>query len=190
LTNSRKNTPEVDFDPLVAIVRKRISLSRNKRLRDALAERGEPKARLDKELPGAVAVEWNGTPPATDADAEQIPEEEIAGLVRRVARRLEKQGDEGESKVLRAARREPAYADEDAEERAAQTLEDIAKNAGLSRRELEVYNLTTEGVEDDEIAEILGVERDSVTKTRYRMMKKLREGAAKGGFSEKVRKFS
>ncbi len=182
---------EKDFEVLISLVRELISLTKNKRLREALSERGDPATRLAKELPGAVALAWEEEHPGRrpPASQEDVSEKELASLRRKVVRRLEKQADEGESKILRAARREPAYADEDDEVQAARTLREIVKNAALTPREIEFHRLSSQGVEDDEIAEILGVERDSVTKTKYRMVKKLREAAAQSGFSEKVKKF-
>jgi DNA-binding CsgD family transcriptional regulator len=184
-----KNTG--DFEPLIRLVRERISLSRNKRLREALSERGAAEKRLAKELPAAVAIEWGeampGEAPPPSAEAAKLSDKELAALTRKVTRRLEKQGDEGESKILRAARRAPASTDEDEQDEKEQTLKLIAKNAGLTNRERDVYELTLCEVEDEEIAEILGLKRDSLTKTKYRMMQKLRGSAAKVGFSEKLK---
>jgi len=183
---------EKGFEVLTQLVKERISLTKNKRLRESLAERGDPATRLDKELPGAVAIAWEEEHPDRQPPAyrEDISDKELATIRRKAVRRLEKDQDEGEDKILRAARREPAYADEDDEIRAGDTLNAIARASGLTKRELDLYYLTRDGAGDDEIAEILGIERDSVTKTKYRMMKKLREGAAGVGFSEKVKKFS
>src|SRR5215208_1064897 len=144
---------EKDFEPLTQLVRERISLTKNQRLREALTERGDPATRLAKELPGAVAVECEEKHPdrLPPASREHVSDKELAELTRRVARRLEKQADEGEKKILRAARREPAYADEDEEVQAAETLEGIAGQAALTPRELEVYSLIVDGVEDDAI---------------------------------------
>jgi DNA-binding CsgD family transcriptional regulator len=178
-----------NFDPIVARVRKRINLGRNKRLRDALSEGStDPSARLSRELPTAVIIEWtemhpDGEPPASVDD---VSNEEMRTLTNRVTKRLAKQADEGE-KVVGAARRAPASTDEDEQDEKKQTLKLIAQNAGLTNRERDVYELTLCEVEDEEIAEILGLKRDSLTKTKYRMMQKLRASAAKVGYSEKLK---
>jgi hypothetical protein len=187
----RKRLMPKDFEPLVRAVRSRISLKRNKRLRDALSEQGDPATVLDKELPGAVAAVWEGEHPDRQPPRrpEDIDEEALRALVRRVTRRLEKQADEGEDKVLRAERRAPVFVDEDEEQgKALDTLEQILKGADLTPREWEVYRLSLQGIGDDEIAELMVLERGSVTKTRYRMMKKLRESASRSGYSEKIKK--
>ncbi|QIN78328.1 hypothetical protein GBA65_07135 [Rubrobacter marinus] len=85
------------FDGLVRLVRGRISLTRNKRLRAALSEGGDPFQRLSEELLAAVVIEWtkdrpDGSPPAS---AEDLSPRELGSLTNRVARRLERQADEG-----------------------------------------------------------------------------------------------
>jgi len=180
----------IDFEPLIEMVRERISLRKNKRLREALSERGDPATRLAKELPAAVAIEWEEEHPDREPPVykDDVSDKEIASLRRRVVRRLEKQGDEGEDKILRAVRRMPASGiDEEAQYEAKLILEGIVKAAGLTQSERDVFVLSKEIKDDGKIAEIKGWKRETVAKTRSRMMKKLRESAAKGGFSEKFR---
>jgi len=173
-----------DFDVLVRLVRKGISLSKNKRLREALSERGDPARRLDKELPAEVVAEWaelhpDREPPASEED---ITKGEIRSLVNKVSRRLEKQGDEKEDKLTRALRRMPASDDdEEARYAAEQKVGSILGGADFTPREQEFLSLYLGGVEDEEIAERMGIERRSMDKTKSRLMKKLRESAEKQG---------
>ncbi|QIN78329.1 hypothetical protein GBA65_07140 [Rubrobacter marinus] len=88
--------------------------------------------------------------------------------------------------MVGALRREPGYLDEDEVSEIEEKLRSITKLAGLSPRERDVYELSLHpDVEEAEIPYILGLEPESVTKTKYRMMKKLRQAAAEGGYSEK-----
>jgi len=180
----------IDFELLIEMVRERISLRKNKRLREALSERGDPATRLAKELPAAVAIEWAEEHPDREPPVykDDVSDKEIASLRRRVVRRLEKQGDEREDKIVRAAMRMPASGvDEDARYEAELILEGLVEAAGLTQSERDVYVLSLNIEDDGKIAEIKGWKRETVAKTRSRMMKKLRESAAKGGFSEKFR---
>jgi DNA-directed RNA polymerase sigma subunit (sigma70/sigma32) len=179
---------EKDFAPLVGLVRERISLVTNKRLRDALAERGDPARVLERELPAAVAIGWEEKYPDREppASEEEISEAEIRSLRTKVARGLEKQGDEDEDKLIRAARRAPAYSDEDEDEGRDdamwQTLSRVLKEADLTPREQQfVLLFLDEDVEDEGIAKEMGIEKRSVDKTKARLMKKLRESAAELG---------
>jgi DNA-binding CsgD family transcriptional regulator len=178
-----------DFEILIQLVRGRISLAKNKRLREALAERGDPARRLDKELPAAVAIEWaelhpDREPPASE---EEVSKDEIRSLVNKVTRRLERQGDESEDKIIRAARRAPAETDEDeASDEARQILLRIGEGAQLTPSEMRVFKLTTFGAGEEEIAELLGIELESVARTKRRLAQKLKKSAAKSGFSEQI----
>lgn len=171
------------------LVRGRISLSRNKRLRDVLSESGDPSQRLSEELPAAVMIEWmkdhpDGSPPAS---VKAIPPGEIGSLTNRVARRLERQADEGD-KIIGALRRVPGYLNEDEAFEIEEKLRNITKLAGLTPRERDIYELLLHpDVEEAEMPYILDLEPESVTKTKYRMMKKLRKAAAEGGYSEKFK---
>ena len=184
------NENSKDFEALIGIVRRRISLTKNVRLREALSERGDPARRLDKELPAAVAIEWSELHPDREppSSEEEITKGEIRLLVNKVSRRLEKQGDEDESKIMRAARRMPAEVDEDeASDEAHQILLKLAEGAGLTPAEMRVYNLMRLGTDEEEIAEILDMEAESVKRTWRRAQQKLRENAAKVGFSEQLK---
>jgi len=180
-----------DIEPLIEMVRERISLQKNKRLREALSERGDPAVRLAKELPAAVAIEWGEEYPDREPPVyeDEISDEEIRSLRRRVVRRLEKQSDEEADKIIRAFGRMPASGiDEDAEFEAREIVEYLVWAAGLSESERDVFQLSQEIDDDGEIAEIMGWKRETVAKTRSRGMKKLRKAAAEGGFSEKLKK--
>src|SRR3712207_1678802 len=98
------------------MVRRRISLRRNKRLRDALSVGGDPVVRLEEELPAAVMIEWDEAHPdeRPPSSSDETSEKELSALTNRAARRLERQADEGD-KVLGALWRTPGYLDEDEE---------------------------------------------------------------------------
>jgi hypothetical protein len=179
-----------DFEPLTKLVRGRISLTRNKRLREALAERGDPATLLAKELPAAVAIEWAeergpNTPPPSAEAAEQMSKEELRPLARRVARRIEKQGDESENKIVRAARRDVGYdgdADEEAQYQAEQKVLALLRGTDFTKREREFALLFLDpNVEHDEIPELMRIETRSIDRLKAKVVKKLRETAEDQG---------
>jgi hypothetical protein len=51
---------------------------------------------------------------------------------------------------------------------------------------MRVYKLTTLGTGEEEIAELLSIELESVARTKRRLVLKLKESAAKSGFSEQL----
>lgn len=181
-----------NFAPLITLVRGRISLTRNKRLRKALSGEGKPSARLDEELPAAVVLEWNEMrpgeePPASGGD---VNREDLATLTNRAARRIEKQADDGE-RIIEAVenyvRRAPAGArDEEELYELDTTLRKIVRKASLSGSEREVYlSLTDDYVDDKDIPHFLDLSPETFAKYKYRMMKKLREAAEELGYSGK-----
>jgi DNA-directed RNA polymerase specialized sigma24 family protein len=51
---------------------------------------------------------------------------------------------------------------------------------------MRVFKLTTFGAGEEEIAELLGIELESVARTKRRLAQKLKKSAAKSGFSEQI----
>jgi len=172
------------------MVRRRVNLGRNQRLREALSGNGAPSTRLAEELSAAVALEWaeehpNRPPPIENDD---LTEQELRKLTNRVARRIEKQADEGD-KIIGALYRSPGYITEEEHEEMSSTLRRIASKAKLSPRELEVYELLlVEELDESDLPELLGVEPETVTKYKFRMMEKLRKAAKENGYSEKFKR--
>jgi len=176
-----------NFEPLVRRVRGRINLKKNVRLREALSERGDPAHRLDKELPGAVAIEWNELypdrePPASE-EVEKLSNDEIKPLVNKVCRRLEKQADEREDRLSRSLRRLPTPVDDEEAQAAREAkVAKLFRGTHLTKREREYAELfLDEYVEEDDIPEWMGLDVRSVDKLKYKVVKKLRESAEKQG---------
>jgi DNA-binding CsgD family transcriptional regulator len=156
-----------------------ISLSENKRLSAVLGEQGDAREKLLEELPGAVMEEW-GTSEAI------LSGEKYREFVQRVARALERTGNESNS-LARRGKLSPLgdvteAADEisefEREEEARQRLDALEQKAKLSTQQAEIWRRLRRGMEIAEIAAELGISRNQVSSQKKRIKRKVGDAAA------------
>lgn len=160
-----------------------ISLTQNKRLSAVLGERGGAREKLLEELPGAVMEEWG-------AGEVILAGGKYRKFVQRVARALERAGNEGNS-LARRGKLSPlgdvAEADDELleferREEARQKLDALEQKAKLSRQQAEIWRRLRRGMEIVEIAGELNIPRKQVSTQKKRIKRKMQRARAAGGF--------
>ncbi len=163
----------------------RTSLSRNKRLRNALSSHGDPAFdRFLKELPAAVLLEWDKELESFRSGARSGPS--YVAFSKRVIHSIAKEGSEtvaleGRNKLADKAPTSltdggPSGLDEFA---AREELRATMEAAHLAERERQVMELMLPERTVAEIAEALGISEGSVKTLRSRARKKMRKAAGR-----------
>jgi DNA-binding CsgD family transcriptional regulator len=148
----------------------RISLRKNKRLRDAL---GRERFDLLEQLPAEALAAWDERKPGDDLDA----------LASRAANRLARA-----LSPIRAPKRVDNTEDDLAEFERLETLRQqlrqldaLEHRAGLSLREAQVYRRLRQGMQPEAIAADLGITRNNVDQVKRNALKKLEAARISAG---------
>jgi DNA-binding CsgD family transcriptional regulator len=166
---------EVVAGILVGQTEAEISLTKNKRLSASLEGWDtSAKQRLLADLPGAVMEAWG-------AGEAMLDDGKHRNLVQRVARALERAGDEANSLARRdklSPFKDVAEADDEVaafelREQARQQIAALEEKAGFSKQQAEIWALLRQGMDIAEIANEVGIPRQQVSTQKKRIKDKI-----------------